>query len=305
MPSRRTLLTGSAAMLATSRGRPASGADGLVRFGGIADPQYADAEPDLALNRYFANSLDKLRAAIGVFNGEALDFVVSLGDLIDRDRASVDPVLAVYATLRHRHVILLGNHDFSVEASVLGAVPGLVGLTRTYDDFAVRGTRFVLLDGSDVSLFAPPPGDPRWPLAADRLGRLRAMGACNANPWNGSLGAAQMTWLEQALERAQARGERVVVMNHYPVFPDNPHNLWDSGAVTALLARHPHVIAYLCGHNHAGDHGELDGLHFVTFRGMVDTARENAFAIVEIAGDRLKVRGFGREPSRSLRIKTV
>ena len=38
---------------------------------------------------------------------------------------------------------------------------------------------------------------------------------------------------------------------------------------------------------------------------MVDTPDSSAFAIVEIAGDRLEIQGFGREPSRSLTLKTA
>jgi hypothetical protein len=35
------------------------------------------------------------------------------------------------------------------------------------------------------------------------------------------------------------------------------------------------------------------------------TPDSSAFAVVEIAGDRLEIRGFGREPSRSLTLKTA
>jgi 3',5'-cyclic AMP phosphodiesterase CpdA len=304
MPSRRTVLAAGAAVLATPLHTVAAEAKPL-RFGVIADPQYADAEPHLGLQRYFRNSLDKLRAAVATFNAEDLDFVVTLGDVIDRDAASYAAILPIYATLRHRHVVLLGNHDYTIAPELLASQPRLLGLTETHYDYTEGGIRFVVLDGNDVSLFAPPQGDPRWQIAQDRLSRLAAQGAEHAKPWNGSLSDAQFAWLGSVLGDAKAKGQRVVVMNHYPVFPANMHNMWDSDRLTALLENQPHVVAYFCGHNHAGNYGEAAGLHYVNFHGMVDTPAENAYAIVQVEGDRLDIRGFGREPSRSLTLRTA
>ncbi|CAO4142777.1 3',5'-cyclic adenosine monophosphate phosphodiesterase CpdA [Methylorubrum aminovorans] len=299
MLSRRSVLAASAALVAGKVGA----AENRLRFGVIADPQYAEAPPHPTLGRYYANSLDKMRAAVAALNGEDLRFVVTLGDIIDRDVASYERILPIYRTLRHETRFVLGNHDFDVAPEHLGRVPRLLGMEGPYYDFAVAGTRFIVLDGNDVSLFAPPPDDPRRTLAAERLERAEAEGLVNAKPWNGSLGDAQFAWLERSLQAARAAGERVVVLSHYPIAPDNPHNLWDAGRITTLLARQPHVIAYFSGHNHAGNYAERDGIHYVTFHGMVDTPASSAFAIVEIAGDRLEIQGFGREPSRSLTLK--
>ena len=301
MLSRRSVLAASAALLAG----PVGAAAQRLRFGVIADPQYAEAPPNLTLNRYYANSLDNMRAAGAALNGEDLRFVVTLGDIIDRDIASYDKILPIYRTLRHETRFLLGNHDFDVAPAYLGRTAGLLGMEAPSYDFTVGGIRFVILDGNDVSLFAPPPDDPRRKLAAERLERATAENRPNAKPWNGSLSDAQFAWLEQRLAAARAENERVVVLNHYPVAPENPHNLWDANRLTALLARQPHVIAYFNGHNHAGNYAERDGIHYVNFHGMVDTPDSSAFAIVEIAGDRLEIQGFGREPSRSLTLKTA
>lgn len=305
MPSRRTVLAGGAAMLAGPRPGASAAGSAALRFGVVADPQYADADPHLGLQRYYRNSLDKLRDAVAAFNAENLDFVVTLGDVIDRRAESYDAILPVYATLQHRHVVLLGNHDYSLAPERLTAQPGLLGLNETHYDYLVDGIRFVVLDGNDVSLFAPPPGDLRWQMATDQLSRLAALGADNAKPWNGSLSDAQFTWFGSVLDDARAKHQRVIVLNHYPVFPANSHNMWDSFRITELLASQPHVLAYFCGHNHAGNYAEAAGIHYVNFHGMVDTPAENAYAIVEIAGDRLDIRGFGREPSRSLRLRSA
>jgi hypothetical protein len=67
-------------------------------------------------------------------------------------------------------------------------------LEKAYYDFPGGGYRFIVLDGNDVSLFAPPKDDPRREIAATRLDEMKLKGAENAQPWNGSLGDEQFAW---------------------------------------------------------------------------------------------------------------
>lgn len=277
----------------------------LLRFGVIADPQYAAVEPNLVLGRYYANSLTKLAEAIETFNAEDLAFVVTLGDIIDRDWQSFDAILPLYDRLRHVRHFVLGNHDFRVEQERLAKVFARVGMPGPYQTFAAAGFRFVLLDGNEVSLFAPPPGDPRLAVAERWIETLKSQGADNAQSWNAALGDEQFAWLEGVLHRAEAVGENVVVMGHYPVYPPNAHNMWDSERIVDLFCRFENVAAYFCGHNHDGNYGIVDGTHFVNIKGMVETPDTTAYAIVEIHADRLKIRGYGRETDRTLALTTV
>ncbi len=274
----------------------------ILRFGIVADPQYADIAPHEAMNRHYGRSLAKLSEAVTVFNAKELDFVMTLGDIIDRDWKSFDDILPVYETSRHKTLFLLGNHDFAVAPEYLGAVSERLGMPGRYYDFAIGNWRFVVLDGSDVSTFSAPSDDPRTALATERLSALVAEGAINAQTWNGSLSEAQFQWLTQVMEKAQADGEAVLVLGHYPVFPPNSHNMWDSRRITDLLTRFSCFRGYFCGHNHEGNFGEVAGRAFVTFKGMVDTPDDNTFAIVAIFPDRIEIEGFGREESRVLRI---
>ncbi|MGV1790867.1 metallophosphoesterase [Rhizobium sp. A37_96] len=275
----------------------------LFRFGVIADPQYADLEPNLTLNRYPANSLVKLREAIEEFNRHDLAFVVTLGDIIDREWKSFDAILPVYETLRHRKHFLLGNHDFVVAPEHLLSVPARVGMPSAYYDFGLSGYRFIALDGNEISVFAPPEGDPRRQEAKELMKALENAGAPNGQRWNAAMGRAQYDWLVVKLEEAKASGEKVIVMSHYPVFPDNAHNALDSDRILALLAEHDHVVAYLNGHNHAGNFGVSGGTYFVNFMGMVDTIDSTAYAIVSVYPDRLEITGFGREIDRTLALR--
>ncbi|RAX43086.1 metallophosphoesterase [Rhizobium tropici] len=275
----------------------------LFRFGVIADPQYADLEPNLTLNRYPAKSLDKLRNAIEEFNRHDLAFVVTLGDIIDREWKSFDAILPVYEILRHPKYFLLGNHDFAVAPQNLGSVPARVGMPAAYYDFSHCGYRFIALDGNEISLFAPPEGDPRRQEAKNLMKALDRAGALNGQRWNGAISDAQYDWLAAKLREAKAAGEKVFILNHYPVFPENGHNALDSDRMLALLAEHDHVVAYLNGHNHAGNFGAVEGTYFVNFKGMVDTEDSSAYAIVSVHADRLDIEGFGREESRALALQ--
>jgi 3',5'-cyclic AMP phosphodiesterase CpdA len=272
----------------------------LFRFGVVADPQYAALEPDLGLNRYPALSLGKLKTAIEEFNRHELAFVVTLGDIVDRNWESFDDILPVYDALRHPRHFLLGNHDFAVGTDHLASVAARVGMPSGYYDFLQSGYRFIALDGNEVSLFAPPEGDPRRGEAKRLMKALDEAGAPNAQRWNAALSDTQFAWLEARLAQAASAGERVIVLNHYPLYPLDVHNALDSDRILALLARHDHVVAYLCGHNHAGNFGERNGTYFVNFHGMVDTPDSSAFSIVDVHADRLEITGFGREESRVL-----
>ena len=308
MITRRNLLkTGTAAaLLAPFPGfvvNPARAQSApIFRFGIIADPQYAPVVPNLKLNRYYSNSLWKLSDAIEALNKEDLRFVATLGDIIDRHWESYAHILPLYDKLKHDRFFLLGNHDFEVAAEYLTSVVRTAGMPKAYYDFAGGGYRFVVLDGNDVSLFAPPKGDPRREIAAQRLAALEAKKAVNAQSWNGSLSDEQFAWLQDRMKAAKSAGERVIVLGHYPIYPENEHNMWDSEKIVELLTGFDNFTAYFNGHNHAGNFGEIGGKYFVNFKGMVDTPATTAYSVVEVYDDRIDIRGFGREENRSLKI---
>jgi hypothetical protein len=130
---------------------------------------------------------------------------------------------------------------------------------------------------------------------------LKASGARNAQSWNGGLGREQIRWLESRLKAADRAGERVIVFCHFPVFPEDAHNLWNHQEAVNVLSSHKSTVAYLAGHNHAGHYAQKDGIHFLTVQGMVDTADQTAYAVAEVYPDRIEICGVGRVPNRTLR----
>ena len=61
------------------------------------------------------------------------------------------------------------------------------------------------------------------------------------------------------------------------------------------------MAAYINGHNHAGNYGEKDGIHYLTMKGMVDTLK-NSYGVVEVYEDRLALNGFGRQENREMKL---
>jgi len=156
-----------------------------------------------------------------------------------------------------------------------------------------------VLDTSDVSLHANPPGSEKHDLAQAILADLERSGAVNAKSFNGAVGDEQLAWLRDTLAGAARRGEQVIVLGHMPVHPDGLHNVWNDDALVEALEAHGNVVAYFNGHNHRGDYGTRNGIHYVTLRGMVELDT-NAYAIVRVSPGRLEVDGYGREPERVL-----
>ena len=271
-----------------------------LRLGLLADPQYAPLKP--WRTRFFSHSLWKVARAIETFNQEPLDLCVTLGDLIDCRLESYGHILPLFADLRHAHHFVLGNHDFLVEPHELALVPGLLGRSERRTSFSVEGWQILIVDGTEIATYSTAAGTTERDHAEARLAALVAARALQAKPWNATMSEEQLRWLEQELTTADLEGRRALVLGHYPVYPPNDHNLWDDRRFVELVTAHRSFVAYLCGHNHVGNYGSIDGRHFINLKGMVDTPDETAFAIVEIDDDRLVIRGFGREESRSLDI---
>ncbi|MEJ7785669.1 MAG: metallophosphoesterase [Solirubrobacteraceae bacterium] len=297
---RRFIGTGAAAAALTLYPRgvvsAAPGATGFA-FGLVADAQYCDCEN--RRTRHYRASLGKLAEAARTFNAHDLSFTVQVGDLIDRHEASFAEILPVYEQVRgpKRHV--LGNHDYPIPAD---RVVELLGMPGPYYQFQRDGWRFIVLDTNDVSLYANPPGSDKHRLAMATLEDLERSGAVNAKAYNGAVGQEQLAWLRMALAKAARKEERVIVLSHMPVYPKNVHNAWNDDAVIEVLESHGNVVAYFNGHNHYGNYGERNGIHYVNFHGMLELDT-NAYSIVRVSPGRLEIEGYGREPDRILKFE--
>jgi len=277
----------------------AGGCKQTVKFGVVADIQYHQGQ-SLGM-RYYSVSLSKLNQAIAQFNLEKVRFVVNLGDTIDRDIQSFDDVMPVFKSLESPVFHVIGNHDFNVQAGDEDRVLSVLGLKQAYYAFDRAKWRFIFLDGFELRY--PFPSDEALKRESETLYlRLRNQGNENAQHSNGGIGRKQISWLDEQLEEADESGSIALVLCHFPVLPEAAHNLWNDREVVRILEKHRSVKAYFSGHYHPGDYAFRNGIHYVTFRGMVETPDQNAFAVVILEEDAIQVKGFGREPSRTLQV---
>ncbi|MGV3559971.1 metallophosphoesterase [Larkinella arboricola] len=271
----------------------------LFTFGVMTDVQYCDC--DNAGTRHYRSSLRKLDEAVQLFNQKKVAFVTHLGDFIDHDFRSFDTLNTIIKPLKSpiRHV--LGNHDFSVRQEEIARVPATMKLKGRYYSFAERNWRFIVLDGNDLSVYGNVITSKNHEQATRTLETLKAQKAPNAQTWNGGIGEKQFKWLKDELRSAAKKSEKVVILCHFPLVPANdPHTLWNHQEVKALLESYPNVRAYFNGHAHQSSYHTEKGIHYITFRGMVEQ-EETGFAVVEVYNDHLKIDGFAAEPDRILK----
>lgn len=157
----------------------------------------------------------------------------------------------------------------------------------------VNSYRFLALDGNDVSFHAYEKGSEEF-VAAEKYYEAQKKKLAK---YNGALGVTQMKWLTDQLKSAESLKEEVILFCHFPVYPQNHHNLWNDKEVKALLQKYSCVKAYINGHNHKGNYAESSGIHFVTMKAMVENV-EPTFSILELSKTKIVIKGFGAEESR-------
>ena len=260
-----TLYAGAAfTLIARARRGP------LVSFGLVADVQGGD-KPDTGSEgrvQRFRAAQAKLGAAVDHWRGVGLQCVVSLGDIvdggddIDSTRRARDGMLSEFNRLECASHHVIGNHclKYAPRAELLEAL----GLERAYYTVDLApGWRLIVLDTTDLSV----PSNPAycgWAEGTEELAAARAFlaeyeGEARMRTWNGGVGAAQLTWLRDQLERAEAESTRLIVASHHALAPGScreTHRAWNGDEVAELLcsyrafalalAGHDHVRAYLC-----------------------------------------------------------
>lgn len=267
---------------------------GRLRFGLIADPQYADT--DTEHQRYYRNSLKKLSQAIDILNQQSLDFVVTLGDIVDRYWRDYSRILPLYRKLQHPHLAIIGNHDAQVIQSHLMAQPDILPLPKHYYSLQLAGFRLIIIDGNDISFYCTPANGSDPQQAETLFNHLLRCNAPQAQVWNGALGQQQLRWLKQQLIQAENNEEIPLIFSHYPVAGKNIHNLWNSEQVTNLLCRHQ-VRAIFSGHDHRGGYLRINNTDFIIIKGMVEQADPTPFAIAEFNRNHLSLHGYATQQS--------
>ncbi len=275
----------------------------LLTFGLITDVQYADADP--SGERHYRASTAKLKTAVDWLAKKSLPFTLHLGDFIDRDFAAFGAVLPLLESLGHPVRQLLGNHDYMVADGEKCRVVSTLSMPHDYYQFRHSGVRFAMLDTNDQSIYKYPGGSPSDVGSKSVLEKLVAGKSNTAKPWNGGVSEIQLDWLARELMAADAAKEPVIVCGHHPLLPGDGNQAWNSEAVIALIDRHPCVVAYFNGHNHAGAEVMRKGVPYITFKSILHEPDVNAFSAIHLFADRMEIEGNGREKSRVIPLRQV
>jgi len=269
----------------------------LFTFGVFADAQYCDCEP--SGTRFYRNSYMKMEEALNLFKEVKPDFIINLGDLIEKDFSSFAPLMKMIEKSGLKVYHVPGNHDFSVEQKYKKRVLPLLCGKNGYYSFVHNSFRFIVLNGNEISTYGPGTKS-QVKEAEEYIERLKAEGEPNFHDWNGGTGKGQTAWLKSELDASAAAGEKVFILCHFPVWPENEHNMFNYREIIEILKNYSNIIAWFSGHNHTGNYGNTHMIHFVNFKGMVETENQNSFAIIEVYGNKIWIKGYGRERSMIL-----
>jgi len=242
--------------------------------------------------------------AVDALNNKDLSYTIHLGDFIDRDFNSYDTLVPIWGKLRSKKYHVLGNHDFSVADSSKSKVFNALNIKDRYYSFLQDNWRFIVLDGNDLSFHGA--------LSTIKKHQTDSIYNLYKNDssvdylqkWNGALSKEQLDWVRSELEIAKNNNENVGFYCHFPALPfDTNHNLWNRNDLIDLISEYSCVKLFFNGHNHTGDYEIKDGVHYLTFKAMVNTDDSNSYATAFFTKDSIFISGYGREVSRRLKIK--
>jgi alkaline phosphatase len=285
---RRDFLRVSAASLAglvAFRGADWAEAGGLaagVRFGVLTDPHYADA-PSRG-TRFYRESRTKVREAVTQLEAARVTFLAQLGDIKDMVAGESPARTLDHLSLIAREVAqfngpvyhVLGNHDMDNVSK-----PQALGFLRSTDVAEGRsfyscrhgGVRFITLDAC-------------YTKAGEDYDRG------NFDWRDANVPAAQLGWLRGELA---ASADPVIVLAHQRLDGTGDVYVTNSPAVREVLEASGKVLAVFQGHDHAGAHSLLRGIHYYTLKAVVEGSgpQNNAYAVVEVRPDlSISVRGY-------------
>lgn len=265
-----------------------------VRFGIITDLHYSQRES--YGTRYFSQTIDKLKAALDVFNQSNLDFLIELGDFKDQDNKPqreatltyLDEIEKVYQTFQGPVYHVLGNHDMdsiSKEDFLQHTSNYKDADKKTYYSYVVNSIKFIVLDANfNEDGTAYDSGNFTWT--------------------NAYISPEQIEWLRRELS---AKSKPVVIFIHQllDAFSDiHPSVCVNNAAeILPLLEANGKVLAVFQGHHHAGHYSFRNHIHYWTMKGMIEGSlpENNSFAIAEIDSEyNIHIEGFYNCESKML-----
>lgn len=258
-------------------------AEPVLKIGLLADAHYAEKE--MAIQRYYRESLEKVREAAKCFRENDVDFAVELGDLVDGapdDAALLRAINAVWEKAAPQRHHVLGNHCVARLSKT--EFLGIVGQAASFYSFDCKGFHFVVLDAC---------------FRADGTPYDRG----NFEWTDCEIPAAQREWLRADLA---ATPFPTIVFAHQRLDlpPENKHAVKSSAQVRTILENSHKVRAVFQGHSHKNEYAQINGIHYCTLRAVAEGsgAENSGYSILKIFADAsLQVEGFRDHPDYAWR----
>lgn len=263
----------------------------IFSFGIITDVHYCDQEK--SGTKDYRGSINRLKEAINTLTIDSVDFVVNLGDLIDNDHKSFNPVIKIFEESGLNIYHCLGNHEFLIKNNKKNNIPYNIPKSGYYS-FSRYGFRFIFLNGNEISTYAPTKKK-AIAEAEKYLENLRLEGAINANDWNGAISVGQLEWLMGELDESVRNGEEVFLFCHFPIFPESEYNLFNHIELLSAIGSYSNIIAWFSGHNHTGSYGNHNRTHFIGIRAMIEESPTATFTRIDVYNNKIWLNGSGRE----------
>ena len=270
----------------------------LIRFGLITDTQYADCESQGT--RHYRNSIQKIEESINYFNNQKVQFTINMGDIIDRDPADLDPILAQLKQLDSKIYHLTGNHDYKgvTDNQILYKK---LHMPSEYYFFKKKNWVFIMLNTNEVAAYSNVNGTEKEHELQAMQQQIKSTGSPQGARWNGGISTRQMQWLDKLLAKCEKSGDKVIIFSHHPLYPQSEFTALNNMEILGTIDKYPCVKAIFCGHHHSGKFAVYKGIPVVTAEGMIETPTENSYGIVEVFDDKIVLEGKGRMTSRVLK----
>jgi 3',5'-cyclic AMP phosphodiesterase CpdA len=274
----------------------ASDSTGVVRIGIVTDVHVHDTDSPNE-HKVMTSYEPRLTAFVTAMTAWPADAVVSLGDLVNgvfvmgaelgdpaRVPALLDRAVALLRGFPGEIHYVLGNHDV-YNLSKLQFLAG-TGAPSVYHSFDVGAYHVVILDA-------------QFNKTGQHYEHVSWM-------VQGTIPAAELEWLRTDLALTE---KPTIVCVHQPL--DLAFELLAGGPpisnaaeVRAALVASGRVIAVFQGHTHDSAHSVMDGIHYVTFAGMVDhdvpTPPSWAAATLDPVARTIRIDGTGLQESLEL-----
>jgi len=269
-------------------------------IGIISDCQYCYC--DSRGERHYKKSPQRLIEAVHLLNQKDLKYTIHLGDFIDRNFSSYDTLIPIWNKLNSKKYHVLGNHDFLVADSLKIKIFNKLEIKDRYYSFTQDNWRFIVLDGNDLS-FHGALSEIKKQQTDSIYKFFKKDSVPHVKKGNGALSKEQLHWVRSELEIAKKNEENVGFYCHFPALPfDASHNLWNREDLLELISEYSCVKLFFNGHNHEGGYVEKSGVHYLTYKAMVNSDDKSSFATALFTKDSVLIEGYGREVSRGLKI---